>query len=389
MTGSRAVRPHRLRALALLACLCCLAALVAAPAAGAFIYWSANATNLMRSANDGSGLGFFVPTAPYSDAVAIDGSHVYWTSSDGRIGRANLDGTGANPNFITGLPSYLPGLAVNATTIYWSSLTSIGRAKIDGTEVEPNFLATNHATGLALDSHYLYWGENELGRIDRAALDGSGGVDTKFISAPGDPCSVAVDSSYVYWSDATGNSVGRAKINGSGAEPAFINPGAAVDCGVAVSPSYVYFGINGYPGPSSMARANLDGSGLLTSFFSLAPYGGPFVQMAVDSLAPSPVLPSNVFNFLGQARDKRHGTARLKLRVPGPGTLVLSGRGLWKATRHPTGAATLVLLVRPRGSLAAKLAKRGKALATAKLTFTPVGGTAATQTRHLWLLERR
>lgn len=169
----------------------------------------------------------------------------------------------------------------------------------------------------------------------------------------------------------------------------FINPGAAVDCGVAVSPSYVYFGINGYPGPSSMDRANLDGSGLLNPFFSLAPYGGPFVQMAVDSLVPPPFLPSNSLKFLGQTRDQRHGTARLKVSVPGAGTLVLSGKGLWKATRHPTAAATLTLLVRPKGSLATRLANRGRALATVKLTFTPVGGTAATQTRHLWLIEKR
>lgn len=371
----------------LLLCASCLAVLAVAPPAGAFIYWSANANHLMRSGNDGSGLGFFVPTAPFSDAVAIDGSHVYWTTNDGRIGRANLDGSAVEPNFITGLPAYLPGLAVNSSTIYWSSLTSIGRANIDGTGVEPSWLATNHATGLALDSSYLYWGENELGEIDRVPLTGRGGP-AKFVSAPGDPCSVAVDSSYVYWADATNNTIGRASLSGKVVEPSFISPGAPVDCGVAVDSSYVYFGINGYPGPSSMDRANLDGSGLLHPFFSLAPYGGPFVQMAVNALAPSPLVSPGKLGFLGLVRDRRHGTAKLKLSVSGAGTLVLTGKGLRRVTRQPKATTTLTLPVRPKGSLAAKLKKRGSAAATVKLTFTPAGGTATTQTRHLRLIKR-
>jgi len=34
--------------------------------------------------------------------VAVDAAHVYWTNIDANtIGRANLDGTGANQRFIT------------------------------------------------------------------------------------------------------------------------------------------------------------------------------------------------------------------------------------------------------------------------------------------------
>jgi hypothetical protein len=39
---------------------------------------------------------------PYD--VAVDGTFIYWTNaSDGTIGRANLDGTGIDPSFISGI----------------------------------------------------------------------------------------------------------------------------------------------------------------------------------------------------------------------------------------------------------------------------------------------
>ena len=45
--------------------------------------------------------------------MAVAGGHVYWTTLHGMIGRANLDGSGANHNFITGANSPL-GVAVKA-----------------------------------------------------------------------------------------------------------------------------------------------------------------------------------------------------------------------------------------------------------------------------------
>jgi len=46
----------------------------------------------------------------------VDGGHVYWTNfTGGSIGRANLDGTGADQSFITGASSP-GGVAVDALT---------------------------------------------------------------------------------------------------------------------------------------------------------------------------------------------------------------------------------------------------------------------------------
>lgn len=45
-------------------------------------------------------------------------------------------------------------------------------------------------------------------------------------------------------------------------------------------------------------------------------------------------------------------------------------------------------MIRPTGGLAHKLKITGKAKATAKVTFTPTGGSAKTETKPLKLLRR-
>src|SRR5439155_1244390 len=74
-----------------------------------------------------------------SGAVA---GHVYWTEeATGTIGRANLDGTGANQSFITGATSPF-GVAVDAGHVYWTNFNTgtIGRADLDGTGVNQSFI---------------------------------------------------------------------------------------------------------------------------------------------------------------------------------------------------------------------------------------------------------
>ena len=47
-------------------------------------------------------------------------AYVYWTNDNGTIGRANLDGTGVNQSFITGLGTSPQGVAVDGAHAYWT-----------------------------------------------------------------------------------------------------------------------------------------------------------------------------------------------------------------------------------------------------------------------------
>src|SRR5262245_5390082 len=67
---------------------------------------------------------------------AVVSRHVYWVNGHaGTIGRANVDGTGADESFITGA-GYPVGVAVDSNYVYWAGDIpdgTIGRANLDGT----------------------------------------------------------------------------------------------------------------------------------------------------------------------------------------------------------------------------------------------------------------
>ena len=71
---------------------------------------------------------------------------IYWPTAGGHVGRANLDGTGADQRFIEDVNPY--GIAVDASHIYWPRFnTSIWRANLDGTGVDVNFIAGDDEAG--------------------------------------------------------------------------------------------------------------------------------------------------------------------------------------------------------------------------------------------------
>jgi hypothetical protein len=79
------------------------------------LYWTDFATGAIGRANlDGTGANQSFITAASPRGVAVDADHIYWTNGDvNTIGRANLDGTGANQSFITGA-AFPFGVAVDA-----------------------------------------------------------------------------------------------------------------------------------------------------------------------------------------------------------------------------------------------------------------------------------
>lgn len=109
---------------------------------------------------------------------------------------------------------------------------------------------------------------------------------------------------------------------------------------------------------------------------------------------PTPVpgagaTPSNAFKFRKLKRNKKAGTAKLQVEVPGPGRLVLSGKKVKKFTRDAKGAGTFALKVIPKAKLARSLRSKGTARTSVRVTFTPTGGTANTRSKALKLIQRQ
>jgi hypothetical protein len=91
--------------------------------------------------------------------------------------------------------------------------------------------------------------------------------------------------------------------------------------------------------------------------------------------------PTNSFNFGNLTRNRANGTATLAVKVPGPGKLSLTGKGIKTqrsgraavASKAVSAAGTVKLRIKAKGQKKRKLNDAGKVKVRAKVTFTPNG----------------
>lgn len=243
-----------------------------------------------------------------SRGLTVTNTHVYWAGSEG-IGRAGLDGTGLNGDFIrlsppnggSGPPLALQGIAADDSHIFWSrEVGVIGRATVDGTNIDTAFLTAAAGPLVVVDGH-LYWGDATGDRIGRVALDG-GNPQPGFITGVTDPISLATDGTHLYWASNFSDSIGRVGVDGSDKRSAFItdttlapDPTASV-ASVAVADGYLFWGRKAASdgGASSVGRAKLDGSDVRPEFI---PASDPWYVAAISSQTIDfPALPSTALD---------------------------------------------------------------------------------------------
>jgi hypothetical protein len=211
-------------------------------------------------------------------------AYVYWTNyNNGSIGLATIAGADVDQTFIpttTGGAIGNAGLTVNADYIYWSganggTATNVGRASIDGTGADPNFITGGqNPCGVAVNSSYIYWYGDGGSYIGRANLDGSD-VNHQFIDAGSGGCGLAVTKSYIYWASYRSGYIGRAKLDGTGVNQNFIYYDGQ---GIAIEGDYIYYASNGGTG---IGRVDLNGSDLNSDF--ITGLSGSIAFLAVDS----------------------------------------------------------------------------------------------------------
>jgi hypothetical protein len=230
------------------------------PAAHAYVYWSDNGqgidgdgTTLGRANLDGNGVkGSLVNSAYGPGGIVSDGAHVYWAQSGPggySIGRANPDGSGANPTFISGPSIKAFALAVTSSYIYWTDGTQyIGRANLDGTGANAHFInfTSSHAPfGIAVSGGTLYVGE--FGDIVTVpAVASNSPTLTHFPPFAGGSAiavDIVVNDGFVYWAEfntADPSSIGRAATNGTGFSEYFV-PNLGDPTGVATDGTHLYW----------------------------------------------------------------------------------------------------------------------------------------------------
>jgi hypothetical protein len=317
--------------------------------ASAAIYWAnfSNRSSIGRANLDGSNANpHFITGANQPFAVAVDAAHIYWANGSS-IGRANIDGSGVNQNFITGVSRGGYGLGLDGKHIYWanSGANAIGRANIDGTGVDQNFIYVSDGifvNGVTVAGPYIYW-TNGVG-IGRATLDGNN-VNEQFIQNNDNPLGLAVDAAHIYWAsgcqgECGGHSIGRANLDGTGSTTQFIT-GLHYPAGIGIDGAHIYWSEG-----QNIGRANLEGSGVNRQLISLPPGNTPY-GIAIDS-RPAPrvcLVPrlkgeklreakrtlTNSGCELGEVNGPRSG--KVRKQQPKPGTVLPFGSKVSVTTR--------------------------------------------------------
>jgi hypothetical protein len=237
-----------------------------------------------------------VTTAWTSDRTAAR-VHLYWANSTPgwrakpaakTIGRARLDGTGAEHRFLSGTGGIPCGVALDRTHVYWAEVRGggvgrptkgggIGRANRDGSGVNASFIPTRGMgdCGVTIAGSHIYWARRGEA-IARASLDGTG-VDLQFIpglaSKHGGACGIAVAGKYIYWGNVSDGrsepvAIGRANLDGTGVNKRFIT-GVSIGCGIAAAGGHIYW-TNLPDAAGAIGRANLDGTGVNQRFIRTA-----------------------------------------------------------------------------------------------------------------------
>jgi hypothetical protein len=371
----------------LVAALLALVALLLVPphAHGNFVYWTEGTPNsaIGRAKINGTGLNNnFITGLNSPVGVATDSKFVYWADEGANtIGRANLDGSGVNQNFITTGVDTPSGVAVTTSAIYWvNGNNTIGQANLDGTGPVGNFISASAGPGLAADSQFLYFLTSLS--VGRATLNGSA-VDPNFVSIPEPFSGPAVDPSFLYWASDAGNTVGRVPVGGGVPDANFIAAGTTGGgpSGVAVNSQYVFWGDLD---AKTVGRANINGSSPNHDLIAGAAITGP-IDPSLFAAAPS-----NKITINSITKKKKKGTAAINTKVPGPGQVTLdqvstppdvnaTAASVKQVGLTITQASSFTLPVKPTGKTAKKLKKqvkkkgKGKVKQTVFVHFVPAG----------------
>jgi hypothetical protein len=237
--------------------------------ASAYVYWS-NLSTIGRAANDGSAPDSdFIPYdgagAPIC-AVAVDAAHIYWSTLGGDIGRANINGTGADWQWIDRSSGNTCGLAVSSSGVYvadgyQTAGGSIGRSDLAGTGVSP-LLSATAPCGLAVSGDTLIWQTGGSPGTFGKSSASSPGLQPFPVSGDNGYCSLAAGEGSVFynaWYSAAGDETPISRVPIGGTAPQLITSGSDPKnaCGLAYSAGYVYWKQNG---PTySIGRVRSDG----------------------------------------------------------------------------------------------------------------------------------
>jgi hypothetical protein len=172
-------------------------------------------------------------TSPYW--LAVDAMSVYWATGDGLIMKVAIDG-GALTTLASGQGQYGEGIAVDATSVYWTGAGELMKLPLGGGTPIPlsnDFTNDNIAVGSA-----GVYGTNGNDAPVSVPLDG-GATVTLGQGSGQNTYGIAVDSTSLYWTDFSDPGTVE-KVSLSSGQPTMLATGHVAE-GLAVDATSVYW----------------------------------------------------------------------------------------------------------------------------------------------------
>lgn len=166
---------------------------------------------------------------PYSIVLNLTGGKMYWADDAGNVGRANLDGTGVEKEFIHVADGQMRGIGYSSKKdmifFYEVNNEDLYAAKSDGTGVA-KIIEGAYGYGIFVDdvNGKLYYEDRNIPAIMQSNLDGSGSV--KIADVPGTRIhGMAIDyqANKFYWSDRDKAVIRRSNLDGTEVENVLSN----------------------------------------------------------------------------------------------------------------------------------------------------------------------
>ncbi len=263
-------------------------------------------------------------------SVAVSDKHIYWGDyQNNLIGRANLDGT-EQVAFVNNVTEPC-ALALDGEHLFWISRSSqsVGRVNLDGTEPIPQLIQGQEwerLCGLAVSGGYVYYSSSYYDRIGRATRDGKA-VEPEFIGKARSACGLAISGSQIFWASYEG-SIGRANLDGSEFQPALIS-GLDDACAVAANSSQIFFAEYMSTTGLGVSSANLDGTSLRRGFIpgTLQQCSVAVDSVQVPAITPPPPRPIRC-EVANVRRNLRTGVAFVLVYTEGGSKLAVTNRSL-------------------------------------------------------------
>ncbi|HSS03645.1 MAG TPA: NHL repeat-containing protein [Solirubrobacterales bacterium] len=271
------------------------------------------------------------------------------------------------------------GVAVDGSTVF---VASGGNDRIDVFATAGEFLRSSGPTSSPKDvivgsNGSVYVADSGNDRVDIFTRQGT------LIESFGDkgagqlsgPVSLAAEGEEIYVADQGAQRIERFSASGGYLGGFPTEPGLA---GVGLACEDV-FAVEGAPLSARVERFGEPG----------APTSPPCLDEPPVAIEAPVKPPSNRFRFAGLLKNRGNGSAVLFARVPGPGRVILYGRGVRRLVRGARQAKRVRLPVRPKVPLKRFLKEHGKGRIRVEVTFEPTGGVPSTLEKVIVLRRRR